>query len=114
MGGTILLAQDPTPAQLNAAPVNKWYGMSGAQLIFSEGTVNDGGKDLANVLRFTCFFHVQHQFLYDFGKAFGMYTGFSIINTGFINKLSDSYDATIKQRSYSFGIPLGFKLGNRS
>ena len=105
-------AQELTPAQMNAAPVNTWYGMSGAELIFSGGNVNDGGKDLASVLRFTCFFHVQHQFHYDFGKAFGMYTGFSIINVGFINKLSDSYDATIKQRSYSVGVPLAFKLGN--
>lgn len=105
-------AQDPTPAKLNAAPANKWYGMSGAQLIFSFGDVNDGGKTLGNVMRFTCFFHVQHKFHYDFGQAFGMYTGFSIINVGFINKLSDSYDATLKQRSYSFGIPLGLKIGN--
>jgi hypothetical protein len=105
-------AQDPIPAKMNAAPVNTWYGMSGAQLIFSFGNVTDEGTTLATVARFTCFFHVQHQFHYDFGQAVGMYTGFSIINVGFINKLPDVYDATLKQRYYSFGIPLGLKLGN--
>jgi hypothetical protein len=43
-----------------------------------------------------------------------LYTGFSVINVGFINSLGlpDGSSATLKQRSYSFGIPLGFKLGN--
>jgi hypothetical protein len=110
----LLKAQEQTPAELNAAPINTWYGMTGAQLIFSEGTVNDNGTNLANIVRFTCFFHVQHQFHYDFGKAFGLYTGFSIINVGFIHTigLPDETSATIKQRSYSFGIPLGLKIGN--
>lgn len=107
-------AQDETPAQHNAAPINQWYGMTGVQLIFSEGNVDDNGTNIADILRFTCFFHVQHQFHYDFGKAFGLYTGFSIINVGFIHALSvpDETSATLKQRSYSFGIPLGLKLGN--
>jgi hypothetical protein len=105
-------AQDSLTRMGNRAPINKWYGMSGAQLIFSFGNVNEGSAPLPNVLRFTCFFHIQRQFHYDFGKAFGMYTGLSLINVGFINKLGDPYDATLKQRSYSLGIPLGFKLGN--
>jgi hypothetical protein len=107
-------AQDETPAQHNAAPINQWYGMTGAQLIFSEGHVNDGGGTVANIIRFTCFFHVQHQFHYNFGKFMGMYTGFSIINVGMINTipLPEETSATLKQRSYSIGIPLGLKFGN--
>jgi hypothetical protein len=107
-------AQDETPAQLNAAPINHWYGMTGAQLIFSEGDVNDNGTNIAKIVRFTCFFHVQHQFHYDFSRGFGLYTGFSLINVGFIHTLGmpDGTEATLKQRSYSFGIPLGLKLGN--
>jgi hypothetical protein len=107
-------AQDETPAQHNAAPLNTWYGMTGAQLIFSEGHVYDNGGIVANTVRFTCFFHLQHQFHYDFGKFMGMYTGFSIINVGFINTLPlpEETSATFKQRSYSFGIPLGLKFGN--
>ncbi|HTB33120.1 MAG TPA: hypothetical protein VK808_13920 [Bacteroidia bacterium] len=107
-------AQEPAPAVLNQAPINTWYGMTGAQLIFSEGGVNDNGATLHNIVRFTCFFHVQHQFHYDFGKAMGLYTGFSIINVGFINTIPvpDGSSATLKQRSYSVGIPLGLKFGN--
>ncbi len=88
--------------------------MTGSQLIFSFGNVNEGASQLPSVLRFTCFFHVQRQFHYNFGNAIGMYTGFSLINVGFINKLPDVYDATIKQRSYSFGVPLALKIGNMS
>jgi len=107
-------AQDQTPAQLNEAPINKWYGMTGAQLIFSEGHVNDDGGIVANTIRFTCFFHVQHQFHYDFAQFMGLYTGFSLINVGMINSIPvpDETSATLKQRSYSFGIPLGLKIGN--
>src|SRR5580658_8735118 len=110
--GAKLSAQDSLTAARNTAPINRWYGMTGSQLIFSFGNVNEGAAPLPNVLRFTCFFHIQRQFHYNFSRAFGMYTGFSLINVGFINKLPDVYDATIKQRSYSLGIPLGFTLGN--
>ena len=107
-------AQDSIVAKHNAAPTRKWYGMTGAQLIFSKGEVMDNQSYIPNILRFTCFFHVQHQFNYDVGRAFGFYTGFSLINVGFINSigLPDGSSATLKQRSYSFGIPLGFKFGN--
>jgi hypothetical protein len=107
-------AQDSISAKLNRSPMRKWYSMKGAQLIFSKGEVMNGGSYIPNILRFTCFFHVQDQYHYDFGRNFGLYTGFSIINVGFINSigLPDGSSATLKQRSYSFGIPLGFKFGN--
>lgn len=107
-------SQDKTPAQLNAAPVHTWYSMKGAQLIFSKGEVMDNGVYIPNILRFTCFFHAQYQFHYDFAKSIGLYTGVSVINVGFINAipLPDGSSATLKQSSYSLGIPLGIKLGN--
>jgi hypothetical protein len=107
-------AQDQPPVSHNLAPLNTWYGMTGAQLIFSKGEVMDNGSYIPNILRFTCFFHLQHQFHYDFGKFMGLYTGFSIINVGFINEipLPDGSSATLKQRSYSAGIPLALKFGN--
>jgi hypothetical protein len=114
IGGIKLAAQDETPAQLNAAPLHKWYSMKGAQLIFSKGRVLDNTSYIPNILRFSAFFHAQYQFHYDFGKAIGIYTGFSIINVGFINSIPvpDASSATLKQRSYSAGIPLGIKFGN--
>jgi len=107
-------AQDTLAARLNAAPVHKWYSMKGAQLIFSKGEVMNNEAYIPNILRFTCFFHLQYQFHYDFGNSFGLYTGLSLINVGFINSigLPDGTSATLKQRSYSFGIPFGIKIGN--
>jgi hypothetical protein len=60
-------AQDTMVARLNSAPIHKWYGMSGAQLIFSKGQVDNTGADIPNILRFNCFFHIQHQFHYECG-----------------------------------------------
>jgi len=107
-------AQDTIAARLNSNPLHKWYSMKGVQLIFSKGEVLDNESYIPDILRFTCFFHLQYQFHYDAGKHFGLYTGLSIINVGFINSIAvpDGTSATLKQRSYSFGIPLGFKLGN--
>ncbi len=110
-----LQAQDaPPPANLNEAPLHKWYGMKGFQLIFSKGRVLDNGFYIPDNLRFSAFFHAQYQFHYDFGRFMGIYTGFSIINVGFINEIPvpDGSSATLKQRSYSAGIPLGLKFGN--
>ena len=111
---SLVKAQDLTPPQSNEAPLHQWYGMTGAQLIFSKGQVMDNSSDIPNILRFTCFFHIQHQFHYDFGKFMGLYTGFSLINVGFINEIpvTEGSSATLKQRSYSFGIPIGLKFGN--
>lgn len=88
--------------------------MTGIQLIFSGGSVMDNGTNLFNIVRFTCFFHLQQQYHYDVTKYMGFYTGFSIINVGFINTvpLPDETSANLKQRSYSLGIPLGIKLGD--
>lgn len=107
-------AQDSLSAKRNIAPIHKWYSMKGGQLIFSKGEVMDNESYIPNILRFTCFFHLQYQFHYDAGKHFGLYTGISIINVGFINPIAvpDGSSATLKQRSYSIGVPLGFKLGN--
>ncbi len=96
------------------APVHQWYPMSTSELIFSWGEVKSNGQTLDNIVRFTCFFHFQQQFHYNFSNGFGLYTGFGVRNVGFINEVPvDAYStATVKQRSYSLGIPLALKLGN--
>ncbi|MBL0343173.1 MAG: hypothetical protein IPP71_21275 [Bacteroidetes bacterium] len=93
----------------------KPYWKSASELIFSLGNVEALGAgnqnmDVSAVLRFSAFFHFQEQLHFDFGNNFGMYTGIGIRNVGFINKLNDSI--TLKQRVYSLGIPIAFKLGN--
>ena len=73
--------------------------------------MKSGGQTLDNVVRFTAFFHFQEQFHYNFNKTFGLFTGFGVRNIGFINKIpvENAGFATMKQRSYSFGVPLALK-----
>lgn len=88
----------------------KNYILSASELIFSSGDVKDGDMKIDPVVRFSGFFHFQTQAHYDFSNFAGVYTGIGLRNVGFINKLNDSVRA--KQRSYSLGIPLAFKLGD--
>jgi hypothetical protein len=61
--------------------------------------------------RFTGFFHIGTNLNYDLTKNFGIFTGVNIKNIGFIEKYN-SPDSTVKRRVYTFGVPLGIKLGN--
>jgi hypothetical protein len=60
--------------------------------------------------RFSAFLHFGEQIHINFVNALGMYTGFGIRNMGMINRLNDSIK--VKQRVYSFGIPLAIKVGD--
>jgi len=106
-------AQDST-ALRNAAPLKTWYEMSGSELIFSSGNVSSYGQKLKNEGRFSGFFHINSQAHYDYTPSFGLYSGLSLINVGFINRLplANGDDLRLIQRSYSLGVPLAFKLGN--
>jgi hypothetical protein len=70
-------------------------------------TIIDEGMD-QNV-RFTLFFHLQHFIHINFSRRFGMKTGFTVRNVGFIVK-NDQYKS--KYRTYTIGIPLALKLGD--
>ena len=103
-----LWAQDTTKS--------KPYWLSASEFIFSGGDVSATGGPLGeeinvnSIVRFTCFFHLQEQFHYDFNDNIGIYTGLGIRNVGIINDLNDSIKA--KQRVYSLGLPLALKLGS--
>src|SRR4051812_37575734 len=98
---------------IDTSRIGNWYTMSASEIIFSGGEVKSGGRALDNVVRFSMFFHFQQQFHYNFNNTFGMFTGFGLRNIGFINKVpvDATTDATVKQRSYSFGVPLALKIG---
>lgn len=70
----------------------------------------NGDPDLTTP-RYTLFLHLGSSVHYDFGNHFGLYSGLSIKNIGFIEKFNNS-DSTVKRRVYTFGIPLGLKFGN--
>lgn len=61
--------------------------------------------------RFTAFFHISANINYDITSHVGIFTGFGIKNIGFIEKYNNP-DSTAKRRVYTFGFPLGIKLGN--
>jgi hypothetical protein len=96
-------------------PAKKMYWMAASEFIFSFGSVAaKGGPDMTEIdvnpiMRFTCFFHLQEQFHYDFNETVGLYSGLGIRNVGMINDLNDTIKA--KQRVYSLGLPLAIKLG---
>jgi hypothetical protein len=97
----------------NPDPVKAWCGMEAYEFIFSKGEVKANGQTLDNVVRFTAFFNGQSQRHYNFSNHFGLFTGIGLHNVGLINKydLPDG-EFKMKQRMYSIGVPLAFKLGN--
>lgn len=110
----ICFSQTDDKKLLNPNPQKTWFKMSGFELIFSGGKFNDAGKIHSNNMRFTAVLNVQDQFHYDFNSYIGFFTGYGVRNVGFIHEIAVPVlgNVTLKQRSYSFGIPLAIKLGN--
>ncbi len=110
---------------------NKIYNTTAGEMIFgfSNAAYNQPGippsPDLPNgnvpgsisdAMRWTIWFHIGSYWHYDFNNTFGMYTGFSNRNIGFITREAATKETTDlvkwKRRSYTFGIPLAFKIGS--
>ncbi|RUA29755.1 MAG: hypothetical protein DSY76_03085, partial [Bacteroidetes bacterium] len=69
----------------------------------------------------TIWFHFSTNWHYDFSNRFGLYSGLSNRNIGFItkemstaidNNTGSTYMVKWKRRSYSLGIPLALKFGD--
>ena len=100
--GLSLYAQETTS--------KNWYRMSTSETILSFGSVENNGKDLSNVVRFTPAVNFGIQFHKDFSGKAGFYTGLSLRNLGMINDVNDS--VRVKQRVYTLGIPIALKFGD--
>lgn len=97
----------------NPHPLHKFYVATGGELIFAYGDQRADSLLFENKLRFSIFPHLQQQYHFNFNKALGFYTGISLINVGFRHNISTpSTTFELRQRSFSFGVPLAFKLGN--
>ena len=97
----------------NPHPIKQFYVATGAELIFSSGSLVSDSLAFETKWRFSFFPHVQQQYHYNFNKAIGFYTGFSIINLGFKNTaVTNDINFELRQRSMSLGIPLALKLGS--
>lgn len=92
-------------------PHQRIYTTSAGELIFSFATVNNNGHDNGNVVRFAPVFNGQNWLHVNANKHLGFFIGSSLRNVGFIYNVPDS-PVKKKFRTYTIGLPVGFKLGN--
>jgi hypothetical protein len=97
------------------AQSDKFYTTSGGEMIFSFATIDDGGSESGNIIRWSPVFNFQNLANYDVNRNIGFFTGFNIRNVGFIydNYTAPAATNTVKKkfRNYTAGIPVGFKIG---
>jgi len=117
---SVACAQTTEPSRL----YTKSYFASASELILSAGDLGNVAisspvnqlfvlgpqYDAKTIPRFSAFFHFGEQFHFNFSNSLGFYTGIGLRNLGMINRINDSLK--VKQRVYSLGVPLAFKLGN--
>lgn len=89
----------------------KIYKTSGGEFIFSRSVNNSPFLNSSSKIRVSAFFHYNNNYHYNLTNSFGLYSGFSISNIGFIYKINDT---TFKRRAYTLGIPIAFKFGKLS
>lgn len=100
----------------------KIYTTTSGELIFSFANINDNGSEEGSVIRFSPVVNIQNWVNIDKSDHFGIFTGLSVRNVGFIYDVPDDspvkYDypndtnVRKKFRTYNLGIPVGVKLGN--
>jgi hypothetical protein len=116
-------AQETAPEPTTS--YKKFYTASASEVIFSAAdfgkvsitTPGANGNFITSasfapdiIPRFSAFLHIANQMHFNVSNTFGFYTGLGLRNIGMINKFNDSL--RIKQRFYSLGIPIAFKIGN--
>jgi hypothetical protein len=94
-----------------AAQEKKVYTTTSGEIILSWADITYNGDESESVVRFSPVLNIQNYLNIDKTEHFGMFTGLSLRNVGFIYDVPDS---TIrkKYRTYSLGVPIGLKLGN--
>lgn len=95
------------------AQERKFYTTTSGELIFSLANIDYQGTEVGSVLRFSPVFNFQHWANFDRSKNFGMFTGMSVRNVGFIYDIPNT-TTRMKHRTYNLGIPVGIKIGNLS
>ena len=104
------------------------YGSSDMEMIFSFSKITQNGNDVNSGMRYTWWYNVHKLINYDVNNNFGVYLGLGLKNIGFGTGADTVYFHgdkkyysrqsevarldKVKQRTYSLGVPLGFKFGN--
>lgn len=102
------VAQEAKPASKSV------YTTTSGEIIFSFANIDYKGSETGSVVRFSPVFNIQNWVNIDKSENFGIFTGFSVRNVGFIYDVPDQPGVRMKYRTYNLGIPIGFKLGNLS
>lgn len=90
----------------------KMYTTTSGELIFSFANINYQGSEASSVLRFSPVLNIQNWLNVDYTDKFGVFTGLSLRNVGFIYDVPDQANTRMKHRTYNIGVPVGIKLGN--
>jgi hypothetical protein len=80
------------------------------ELIFSFADVNAPQVEDGSIIRFSPVFNLQNWVNIDQSDNFGLFTGLSVRNVGFIQDINST--TRMKYRTYNIGIPAGIKIGN--
>ncbi len=107
---TLTLFLSLIAVQFATAQSDKFYSTSMMEFPLTWANVTDNGTDLDGAVRFAPFFNLTNNIHYDFSEKFGLFSGLSIRNLGFIYDVDDNVRK--KVRSYNLGIPVGIKVGN--
>ena len=92
------------------------YITTGGELIFSFANVEQNGNSESSTMRFSPFFNLQVMVNKDLNKNFGVFTGLSVRNVGYItNDYKDPSNNLVykkKFRTYNLALPFGIKVGD--
>jgi len=94
------------------AQEKKVYTTTSGELIFSFAEINYGGEETGSVIRFSPVVNIQNWVNFDRTEHFGLFTGLSVRNVGFIYDVPGQPGVRMKHRTYNAGVPVGIKLGN--
>ena len=79
---------------------SKAYVTTGGELIFSFANAEQNGNSLGSVMRFSPVFNLQVMVNQDMSKNFGLFTGLSVRNVGYItNDYKDPFDNLIYRKN---------------
>ncbi len=97
-----------------AQDAKKVYTTTSGELIFSWAGISQNGTETGSVMRFSPVVNIQNWVNIDKSENFGLFTGLSVRNIGFIYDDPDNANVRFKARTYNLGIPIGVKIGNLS
>src|SRR6478609_853914 len=94
----------------------KPYWTSGAEFIFAFANIDQNGSKGNSLLRFTPVINLQGMINKDISNKFGLFSGLAVRSVGYrmegYTNPADNLEYKKTFRSYNFGVPIGFKVGN--